>query len=606
MKRNRLLMVLVTLLLVLPVFALADYNPGVYEAVGTGNGGEVKIEVTFSEKAIESIVVKEHSETPGISDAALQNLPKMIVETQSVAVDAVSGATLSSNAILSAVKDAVTQAGGNVDELMTPVEKEVEAIDGESRKAEVEVLIIGGGGTGMSAAASAYCNGANKIMVVEKLGRLGGSTYISGGIQGATGTRYKKSQGSTDTNIDWIVDWVKAQDYDLNVLGLTCEYPNYDRVYALMGEATKTVNWVEETIGQKYTEGYMDYGNATKRVHILKEAVHDGVEDPGSGHYLGDKFIKYLDGKDEIDIRLNTCGKSLITNEAGDVIGAVVEDEHGSYEVYASKGVVLATGGFPYDHELLSQYLPVFDEAMALSAANSGNTGDGIKMALDIGAAWYNDPYVIGFGAGVYANLGEFASPVGLGTKMMVDKTGKRFVNEALSYSAITIALSIADTPTFAIADSTDANIALVDAAVDNKEIFKADTIEELAGLIGVDPAVFAETVEKYNAACDEGVDAEFGKGDAIYGLGGTTLIPIRQAPFYAVNVHPSNAGTIGGVKTNWNWQVLRDDGSIINGLYAGGECSNREYYAYTYMSGSGVTVALTSGRMIGEEIMSK
>ena len=144
---------------------------------------------------------------------------------------------------------------------------------------------------------------------------------------------------------------------------------------------------------------------------------------------------------------------------------------------------------------------------------------------------------------------------------------------------------------------TTGAGAALLDAAVDGTEVVKADTIEELAALMGVDADTLVKSVETYNTACATGNDTEFGK-DA------SNLTAIDAAPYYAVRIYVCTGGTIAGVKTNLDFQVLREDGSVINGLYAGGETSNREMYAYAYSSGSGVGYALASGRQIGMNLM--
>ena len=143
----------------------------------------------------------------------------------------------------------------------------------------------------------------------------------------------------------------------------------------------------------------------------------------------------------------------------------------------------------------------------------------------------------------------------------------------------------------------TGAGAALLDAAVDGTEVVKADTIEKLAALMGVDADTLVKSVETYNTACATGNDTEFGK-DA------SNLTAIDAAPYYAVRIYVCTGGTIAGVKTNLDFQVLREDGSVINGLYAGGETSNREMYAYAYSSGSGVGYALASGRQIGMNLM--
>ena len=143
----------------------------------------------------------------------------------------------------------------------------------------------------------------------------------------------------------------------------------------------------------------------------------------------------------------------------------------------------------------------------------------------------------------------------------------------------------------------TGAGAALLDAAVDGTEVVKADTIEELAALMGVDADTLVKSVETYNTACATGNDTEFGKA-------ASNLTAIDAAPYYAVRIYVCTGGTIAGVKTNLDFQVLREDGSVINGLYAGGETSNREMYAYAYSSGSGVGYALASGRQIGMNLM--
>jgi len=161
-----------------------------------------------------------------------------------------------------------------------------------------------------------------------------------------------------------------------------------------------------------------------------------------------------------------------------------------------------------------------------------------------------------------------------------------------------TVALSrTEDGIAWALGDSKFAGAALLDAAVDGTEVVKADTIEELAALMGVDADTLVKSVETYNTACATGNDTEFGKA-------ASNLTAIDAAPYYAVRIYVCTGGTIAGVKTNLDFQVLREDGSVINGLYAGGETSNREMYAYAYSSGSGVGYALASGRQIGMNLM--
>jgi fumarate reductase flavoprotein subunit len=570
----------------------AAFTPGIYTASAPGMGGDITVQVEFSGARIESVTVTGHQETPGIGDSAINQIPGVIVARQSLAVDVVSGATISSNAILAAVEDCIRQANGDVSALKTRLPES--AVSAGDRTEHVDILVIGGGGTGLSAAAAACQSGAGRIMVVEKQGVWGGSTALSGGMQGATETRFKKASGVRDTAADWLAEWKRTQDADLDFLGISCNYPNYERIAAFMREAARTADWLEDYAGVRYVESPYSFGTFTLRVHVLAECVIDGKLISDGGYFLTNRLRDFLIDKG-VDMRTGTRGTKLLTNAAGDVIGAVVEDALGPYEVYAGKAVLLGTGGFARDREYLQAELPYFAEIIDVTDSAIGNTGDGIRMAVDAGAARYDDPYVIGFGAGTAGvNLREFVTPFGLPYLVVVNGEGRRFINEAATYSAITIAISRSQGQTWGIADDEGSPyIGYVRDNLDSDQIVSAGTIEELASKTGLDTAVIVDTIGRYNRYCADGVDADFNKRAA-------SLDPIDRPPYYAVKLYPSTAGSIGGVRTNENFQVLRQDGSVIKGLYAGGETSNREYYAYTYMSGSGVSLALTSGRVMG------
>ena len=191
-KRLISLFVALTMLLCLiPAAFAATFNAGTYTASANGMNGAVTVEVTFSDSAITDVKVTEQAETPAIASGALEQIPADIVAHQTLAVDTVTGATITSKAILAAVEDCVKQAGADPDTLRTPVEKNT--ADVGDRTAHVEVLVIGGGGTGLAAAMSAMDNGAKDVMVVEKLSRFGGSTSVSGAVVAAENTYYTQS-----------------------------------------------------------------------------------------------------------------------------------------------------------------------------------------------------------------------------------------------------------------------------------------------------------------------------------------------------------------------------------------------------------------------------
>jgi fumarate reductase flavoprotein subunit len=570
---------------------------GTYTAEAAGHNGPVTVEVTFSDSAIIAVVVKDNVETPNIADAAIDSIPVAIVEYQSIAVDTVAGATFTSRAILAAVEDCIRQAGGDPGKWRTPVEKP----DPGDRTANVEVLVIGGGGTGLAAAMSAIGNGAANVMLVEKLGYFGGSTANSGAVVLAEGTYYTDSIGLEVNHDAWEEEWKTASDHEKEEYGNPdLPYPTYERVRAYFTQVGGAVNWLQDLsvatwVSYPFIPNY--------RYQVPDYIVKDGQADAEGGYMLTGKMVEWLEEKNA-DLRLNTRGISLITNNDGDVIGAKVQDANGVYDVFASRGVVLATGGFAASEEMMRQYLPQFADWIDLTTSGAGNTGDGMKMAVEAGGVWYEDPFVITLGsASRNSSVNGFCMSVNLWSRMVVNSQAQRFFNEGVMPYEATVALSrTEDGVAWALGDSTYWGVALLEAAVDGVEVVKADTVAELAAAMDVDPDALEASINRYNGFCEAQVDEDFGK--SYMGMGSPNLVPIEQAPYYAVRIYVCTGGTIAGVKTNTGYQVLREDGSIITGLYAGGETSNREMYAYAYSSGSGVGYALASGRQIGINIM--
>ena len=574
--------------------AAALFTAGTYTASADGNNGPVTVQVVFTDSAIQSVEVVEETETPNIAAPALESIPAAVVEHQSIAVDAIAGATRTSEAILNAVADCIRQAGADPETFKVAVEQQPVGEVGD-RTANVDVLVIGGGGTGLSAAMSALDNGAGSVMVVEKMPRFGGSTAVSGAVVAAENTYYTDSVGLACDTEAWLAEWKASSDADIGVLGVDPGYPTYDRVRNYFQQVGEAVNWLQDLEVANWVM-YPLFPNG--RYQVPDYIVSDAGADPEGGYMLTDHMVEWLE-ENGADLRLNTTGTKLLTDENGNVIGATVEDEQGSYDVYAERGVVLATGGFAASEEMMGEYLPQFADWIDLTTACLGDTGDGIRMAEEVGGVMYNDPYVITLGStSRNASISGFCMSVNLWSRMVVNSQAERFFNEGYMPYQCTVELSrTEDGVAWALGDSTFAQADLLEAAVDGVEVVKGDTVEELAEAMGVDPAALTASMEQYNAACAAGVDEAFGK-DAAY------LTPIDQAPYYAVRIYVCTGGTIGGVKTNADYQVVREDGSVIGGLYAGGETSNREMYAYAYSSGSGVGYALASGHQIGVNIM--
>ncbi|MCK9444499.1 MAG: FAD-dependent oxidoreductase [Tissierellaceae bacterium] len=550
------------------------FSPGTYTSAAPGKNGDVTVEVTFDEKSIVSVLVKEHSETEGIGDTPIERLPKTIVEEQSLEVDIVSGATMTSNAILAAVEDCVKQAGGDVNAL-----KGKEKSDDASTETELttDIVIVGAGGTGLAAAASAHENGAD-VIVLEKLAVTGGSTSFSGGGISATGTRFQEELGIKDTKESWMKLW-KERQATSNPDG---KYPDYTLVDRFMDEAIKTTHWLVDVVKHAYgkIEGFGF--DPVERLHFPVD---------GGGSVLTTNIEKHLK-ENNVKIMTETKGTELITNESGDVIGVMTEGVNGKIKINAKK-VILATGGFAKSEELLERFIPEMAGTAEMSAATPGATGDGILMAEKVGAALYEEPWVIGLGIG--SRIPEFGILDWDVSKILVNESGERFFNEADHYSIVTNNVA-AQEKAWMIVDSKEANanaVELFKANSASEEIATGNTIEELANSMGVAVDSLVSTVDKFNKAYETGKD-EFGKDKSM-------IVPLVEGPYYALRYYPKTMGTFGGVKTDEYYRVLREDGSIINNLYAGGECSNKVLYNQVYMSGSAVQLAVTSGRISGE-----
>lgn len=450
---------------------------------------------------------------------------------------------------------------------------------GKEIELTTEIVVVGAGGTGLTAAASAYENGAD-VIVLEKLALIGGSTALSGGSISATDTKFQREAGITDTKESWMELWKER-----SAIGADSIYPDYDAVDRFMDEAVITTEWLADYIGHKY-EGIGGYGvDPAKRLHSPAEV---------DGRRGGAALIRNIENftrKNNIEIMTETRATELITNDKGDVVGVVAEGRDGKVTINAQK-VILAAGGFAKSEELLERFVPEYAGSAELSAASAGTTGDGILMAEMVGAALYEDPWVIGLSFG-----SKVAGTGGLAwdwTKVYVNEMGERFVNEESHYAVITNVVAEQAAP-WLILDSNDANIQTIESlekALDSGEVIKGESYEELGMAMGVPGETLAQTMEKYNKGAESGIDA--------LGKSSDFLLAMKTPPYYAMKIYPVTMGTFGGVKTNENFQVLREDGSVINNLYAGGECANKILYNQVYMTGSAVQFAATSGRISG------
>lgn len=455
-----------------------------------------------------------------------------------------------------------------------------------------DVVVVGAGGTGVAAAAAAHQHGA-KVVLLEKLPFIGGSSSFSGGAIAGGDTNAQRREGMTDTTSQGYAD-IWLNDQKRSFPGGDPTMPDEKRVRSLADELRVTINWMEDVIGHKFAKPRpFGYGGPNYAHGAAESPVPTNGRGsyPGGGQYVIKSFKTYLD-KENVPILTSTPADDLILNDQKEVVGVIAHKGSQKIEISA-KAVVLATGGFARNKAMLERLVPIYAKYADVSVATIGATGDGINMALRAGADEYKDAWVIGLYAGspVKSLNSTFSWNGKYKSSLFVNEKGERFVNEDLPYVTDNIA---AQQAAWAITDSKDPQrVEPLNEYNDPNIAVKGNSWKELAKAMGVPAAKLEATMTQYNEAYKTGHDPLFNKPKEL-------LTSFDKPPFYAVRVIPQTGGTMGGVKVNEKFQVLRPDGTVIKGLYAGGEVQNRPYYNRVYTSGSGLGVAYTSGRIAG------
>ena len=571
------------------------YTPGTYTGVGAGKNGDITVEVTFSAEKIERITVVSHSETPSLSDAAIANIPTQIVESQSLGVDAVSGATYTSDGIVEAVADAVKQAGGDVEAL-----KNVQVAAGEHVEEELttDVVVVGGGGAGMSAAVRLAELG-QQVILFEKASFLGGAISVSGGNQVVMGAQLQADNGVEDDSVESMV-----ADFEANGAN-----KNNEEILTLFAENVgAATDWLVASCGIEFDAG----------LHQLGEYSHNReLAYTGGGAGFAERMRKAVD-RSGATVYLSTKVESLLV-EDGAVVGvkAVSTDGTKEYTVHAAN-VVLATGGYGNNKDMLTDEMK-----SALYYGPSTSTGDGIRMAEAVNAQTANMEYGKRYPNGIEVDTGIAKSTIAgniVGWTMsaiLVNADGNRVVNEKASNRTILeeelqqpggMLYLLLDAETFEVWKTKLAPAGISEGDIEKylaangttTPVFAhGETLEEAAAAAGVNAENLAATVEKYNSFVEKGEDADFGR-NASY-----LTMKIGAGPYYLIEQKPRFATTMGGLVVNTNMQVLNQEGSAISGLYAAGETCG-QVMGDDSPSGANNAWAITSGKLAADAIAAK
>lgn len=575
--------------------AVQTYVPGTYTGTAVGNGGDIVVEVTFSEHEIESIEVISQSETQTVAYGVFEQLPGRVLEAQSLGIDGLTGATVSSAGLLNAVGDAAEQAGADMKALYASVvvEPSTEVVD-----LDVDAVVVGGGAAGMAATLRLTELG-KKVALVEKCYRLGGCISVSGGNQVVQGSELQVEAGVSDDSAASMVE-----DFQENGEGICV--PELIELYAAhVGEAT---DWLNQTWGVEY--------NMEGGLHNLAEYSHD-------------RELAYAGGgagaTDVLRVAIDTCGAEVLTDTS--LTGIIMQDgaaagvearakDGTTYRIHAG-AVVMATGGYGNSKTWLSEEIA----GTWLYYGLTTSTGDGLDVVCDpaVNAATRMLEYAKLYPNGVEVSEGRARSTIDGNlvvwpmSAILVSPEGERVVNEKDSnHHILEVELEQENSTLYLLMDAenyaawseklpnTGFNMndvaAWLEANGATTPVFAhGETVEELAGHVGMDPEVLVATVEDYNAGVRAGVD-EFGReGDYL-------KMEIGEGEYYLVEQKPRYATTMGGVVVNDRLQVLDADGAVIGGLYAAGEFVGGVMGSNS-PSGANNGWALTSGKLAAESV---
>ena len=591
---------------------------GDFTGTAKGMGGDVTVTLTLTDSKITGCTAEGADETQGIGTLALDQLPGQIAETGSIAVDGVTGATITSDAIKEAAAAALTAAGLNPDDFKTAVENNGEKA--EDSTVDADIVIVGAGGAGMTAAITAAEEGKS-VVILESQSMVGGNSVRATGGMNAGKTVYqdenefgeaagvektlktaaeKYADNETITALAKTVseqwaeyqanptgyfDSVELMELDTMIGGRGIN--NADLVETLCSNSADAIDWLDEhgiTLHNVSSFG----GASVKR-------IHRPVDADGKTISVGSYMIPLLQENCEkagVQILLNTTANEILTDANGAAVGVKATGASGETVTVNAKAVVLTTGGFGANLDMVTEYKPELKGFMTTNAA--GAQGQGIEMATAIGAGTV-DMDQIQIHPTVEANTAALITEGLRGDgAVLINAEGKRFIDEVGTRDVVSAA-EIAQTGSYSwlVVDQ-----AMVDASSVIQGYIKkgytvtGETYEELGKAMGVDEAAFAETMNTWNGYVDAKNDPDFGRTSFANKL--------DTAPYYAIKVTAGVHHTMGGLTINTNTEVLKEDGSVIPGLFAAGEVTGGVHGA-NRLGGNAVADFTVFGRIAGK-----
>ena len=589
---------------------------GDFTGTAKGFGGDVSVTLTLTDGAITGCTAEGKDETEGVGSQAIAKMPGEIAESGSIAVDGVSGATITSTAIKEAAAAALTAAGLNPDDYKTAVEKDAAA---EDSTVDADVVVVGAGGAGMTAAITAAAEGKS-VVILESQSMVGGNSVRATGGMNAGKTVYqdenefgesagvektlktaaeKYADNETITALaktvseQWAAyqanptgyfDSVELMELDTMIGGKGINDP--ELVETLCANSADAIDWLDEhgiTLHNVSSFG----GASVKRIHRPVNAEGKTVS-------VGSYMIPLLQENCEkagVKMMLDTTATEILTDANGAAVGVKATGASGETVTVNAKAVVLATGGFGANLDMVVKYKPELKGFMTTNAP--GIQGQGIEMAQAIGAATV-DMDQIQIHPTVEANTAALITEGLRGDgAILINEEGQRFIDEVGTRDVVSAA-EIAQTGSYSwlVVDQAMADASsVIQGYIKKGYTVTGSTYDELGKAMGVDAAAFAETMEKWNGYVEAKNDPDFGRT--------SFANPLNTAPYYAVKVTAGVHHTMGGLKINANTEVLNEKGEVIPGLFAAGEVTGGVHGA-NRLGGNAVADFTVFGRIAG------
>ncbi|BBF23164.1 flavocytochrome c [Sutterella megalosphaeroides] len=564
------------------LFAVTAFAaPVTQEGTGVGKHGDITVAVTFDEGRITDIKVVKNQENPVLAKKVFTDLKDHVVQSNSADLDVISGATFSSKGFLDAVKDAAKKAGVTLSKADKKALKK--AVVNLPKESSYDVVVIGAGGAGFSAAIEAKNAGAN-VVLLEKMPAVGGNSLISGAEMNVARNWVQPKLGITDDSPELHAeDTYKGGDKkgDMKVINV------------MTHQALDAALWCRDYLGVKFEDDNLFFFGGHSRKRALIPVGHTGTE-----------FIAKFQAKaDELGIPVitNMKAEELVKDKDGRVVGVKATMDGNTYTFNAKGGVVLATGGFGANPEMVKKYNPKIDERFKTTDA-PGATGEALYMAERAGAELVNMSYIQTYPiCDPISGVIELIADARFDGAIMLNQEGKRFVEELERRDVLSEAI-LKQTGAYcwvlwndkigAISNTVKAHPTEYEAFTKQGIMKTCDDLKCIADFTKIPFDQLKATTDRVTSMAGKGNDKDFNHRSG--------LVDMSQGKYYVIKAVPSTHHTMGGVRINEKAQALTKDGQVIPGLWAAGEVTGVTH-GTNRLGGNAYTDIIVFGRIAGK-----